>query len=95
MRQRLRAEAKLGSVALSPDGTEVAAGGWDGGVHRWRLAGRRRAAAAATRRRAGHRGRLSAGGSLLLAGGHEGSLRIWRSGDGTLVRQLAGPRFRR
>jgi cytochrome c len=75
LRQRLRTEAKLGALALSPDDAEIAAGGWDGQVHRWRLAdgaplpplanGGERATA------------LAFAAGALLVGGHEGSLRIW------------------
>ena len=82
LRQRLRTEAKLGTVAVSPDDAEIAAGGWDGQVHRWRLAdgsplpplanGGERATA------------LAFTATALLVGGHEGSLRIWdRAGSAT------------
>ncbi len=75
LRRRLRADAKLGVVTLDPGDTEIAAGGWDAQVHRWRLVdgaplpaldnGGERVTALAFR------------GPTLLVGGHEGSLRIW------------------
>ena len=67
-------------MALSPDGAEVAAGGWDGRVHRWRLAG---GAPQPALDNGGERvTALAFAGDRLLAGGHEGSLRAWRAADG-------------
>jgi cytochrome c len=75
LRRRLRTEAKLAAIAVSPDDLEIAAGGWDGRVHRWRLAD---GAPLRSLSNGGERvTALAFGARGLLAGGHEGTLRAW------------------
>jgi cytochrome c len=79
--RRMRAEAKLGTVALDPEGTLIAAGGWDGRVHRWRLGD---GTALPPLDNGGERvTALAFVGATLLVGGHEGSLRIWEPASAT------------
>ena len=85
LRLRLRTEAKLGAIAISGDDAEIAAGGWDGRVHRWRLSDGVALPALAN---GGERVTALAFTSIaLLVGGHEGSLRVWDH-TGTLSRQV-------
>ncbi|MFZ1427001.1 MAG: c-type cytochrome [Geminicoccaceae bacterium] len=79
--RRLPTDTKLGVVALSPDGLQVAAGGWNSLLYRWRLSD---GAAAPLLDNNGERVTalaFTADGAFLLAGGHEGSLQIWRTVD--------------
>ena len=81
--RRLPAGASLAVVAVSPDGAQVAAGGLDAHVHRWRMAD---GTASPPLSNAGERVTAlaySADGSRIVAGGHAGSLQQWRSADGT------------
>lgn len=81
LRRRLPTATKLAVVALSPDGLQVAAGGWDGLLYRWRLSD---GAAVPPLANDGERVMaltFTADGAFLLAGGHEGSLRVWRIAD--------------
>jgi cytochrome c len=87
LRHELRVQAKLAALAVSSDGSEFAAGSWDGKVHRWRLAD---VAELPTLDQGSERvTSLAYRGGELLVGGHEGKLRAWRLADA--VRELELP----
>jgi WD40 repeat protein len=75
------------SVAFSPDGRLVAAGGFEGAVQFWNLS-----TSAPVRRLAGHRSYVSAlawspDGRSFLSGSHDGTLRLWEP-EGERSREL-------
>ena len=78
------------SVALSNDGTLLAAGMSTGEVWLWRVADRTLLAALE-----GHTGMVrgvafSADGELLVSGGADGKVRLWETGSGELLAALQG-----
>jgi hypothetical protein len=93
-RDRLVLGDRLGrveSLAVSPDGTLVAAGYRDGKIRLWDLRTGRLA-----RCLEGHTREVKAlafqpGGQVLASGGRDGTLRLWSLASGEELRQLRGP----
>ena len=81
---------RVASLAHSPDGYQLAAGGEDGSVRIWNAQ-----TAALLRTLEGHTGPVSSvsyssDSSQLAAGGGDGSVRVWNAQTGALLRTLKG-----
>jgi eukaryotic-like serine/threonine-protein kinase len=82
-------ETELFSVAFSPDGHWLAAGGWDGKVRRWNMV----AESPALRSLEGHSGEVhqvvfSPDGGTLASVGADGTLRLWEVETGQQLDSL-------
>nr|WP_129583313.1 NACHT domain-containing protein [Actinomyces mediterranea] len=82
-----------GELALSADGSRVAAGGWDGSVRVWDVDSGETVSVLSVLE--GHTSRVvsvawSADGSRVVAGGWDGSVRVWDVDSGETVSVLEG-----
>ena len=82
---------RIWSVALSPDGTLVAAGDGSGIAHVWNLATGELWRAAHGEDMAVHAIAFNADGTLVASGGLDGTVRIWNAPDGKEIRRFQDP----
>src|SRR6185312_8060378 len=83
---------KVAAVAVSPDGTTIASGGWYHDVRLWN------AATGESRRLAGHEANVNAvafspDGAALASGDYDGRILLWHVADGTLRAAIDGNGF--